>query len=132
MRPLPNDEEIRERLGKALEESWKWKLAAADARLTEAQRQGGGERARFGGSDGPAAIKAMIDPAIYHAAMSLYGPKCWDDPGFLKDYLKRHPAGRVNSKRVNPTVGWRESLGVSNGGLLTCKRAGTPVFRKTY
>lgn len=116
-----DEQQALEAVATVLEESWRCKLAEADLRLAQAAAEGGNESFYDGRQDDPLRKTARIDSAIYHAFGQNYGYEAWDDPGVMRDYLKRHPAGRIRARNARLQVGW--TRGLEHG----CVR-----FRKRY
>ena len=60
-------------------------------------------------------MKFRIPKLTYIMWQKKLGDECWDDAGFVHDFLRDNPQFRVTSIAENPTVGWTP-------GSVTAKR----------
>lgn len=56
-------------------------------------------------------MRAMIPPASYHYWGQRLGYQCWDDPQFMREYLRDVPEARVQTRGRNPMVGYTGGRG---------------------
>lgn len=85
------------------------KLAMAEMRQMAAA---GGERRFLQGSEGDGGeVKMMIHPMSYHEWGQRVGYECWQDDGFVREYLRDTPEARVKSRNTTPIISMAAGLG---------------------
>jgi len=52
-------------------------------------------------------VKFAIHPQFYHYWGQRLGYKCWDDRGFVHEFLRDNPECRVKSVSDRIVVGWK-------------------------
>lgn len=48
-------------------------------------------------------LNSQVHAASFHYWGQRLGYKCWDDPAFMREYLRDNPYARVQSRPRNPT-----------------------------
>lgn len=73
-------------------------------------------------------IAYKIPTIAYHHWGKRYGYECWDDAGFVHEFLRDNPGCRVISEAVNPTIlsGWAPSSKYAKA-YRQQRRGGTPA-----
>ena len=51
-------------------------------------------------------VRLQVHPTIYHHFSDKYGPECWNDTEFLRDFEKSFPECRVKSGGTRFQVGY--------------------------
>lgn len=87
------DAEVREVLSK-----WDFqRRRLADAQIRLAAKENG-ERRAIALSDGNTGqVQMQVHPASYHYWGQRLGYECWDDPNFVREYLRDNPECRVKT-----------------------------------
>ena len=69
-----------------------------------AAARAGGERRVFKIEDVGGEVQFMVHPVSWHYWGARLGYRCWQDPQFIREYLRDNPAARVKSRNANPTL----------------------------
>lgn len=73
------------------------KVAKMNQEMVLAQRAGGVRRIVRDSQHGDAHVGHMVHPVSYHYWGQRLGYECWDDPQFVREYLRDNPAARVKT-----------------------------------
>lgn len=49
-------------------------------------------------------VKARIHPEFYHYWGQRLGYECWEDPGFMREFLRDNPEARVKARPPKATI----------------------------
>jgi hypothetical protein len=115
------DAEVREVLSK-----WDFqRRRLADAQIRLAAKENG-ERRAIALSDGNTGqVQMQVHPASYHYWGNRLGYECWDDPNFVREYLRDNPECRVKTHASKIQV---LNAGVPGEAAQECK----VKFRKVW
>lgn len=102
MKLLPESEEMIMKVHKLQQERYRRALAR-ERKEAEKWSHLGIRKVRM--PDGTH-MKFRVPRLTYMMWQKKLGDECWDDAGFVHDYLKWNPQFRVTSKAVNPLSGW--------------------------
>jgi hypothetical protein len=69
-----------------------------------AAAKAGGERRIFKIDGVGGEVQFMVHPVSWHYWGGRLGYRCWQDAGFIREYLRDNPAARVKSRAINPTL----------------------------
>ncbi len=81
-----------------------FKQRLAQRRQEEAARVGGVRRRRRRGGASPF---MQVPPESFHYWGQRLGYECWDDPQFVREFLRDNPECRVQTRADEPQVGWK-------------------------
>lgn len=100
------------------------KVALMKRQMRQMAAEGGARKIlRFPDGNG-GEVRMQIHPLSYHYWGNRLGYQCWEDPGFVREYLRDNPEARVKSVAETPTV-----IVQGAGGLAS---AGKKRFHKIY
>lgn len=55
-------------------------------------------------------MTAMIPPESFHYWGQRLGYECWDDPAFVREFIRDNPECRVIARSANASVGWTPEI----------------------
>lgn len=102
MKLLPESEEMIMKVHKLQQERYRRALAR-ERKEAEKWSHLGMRKVRM--PDGTH-MKFRVPRNTYMMWQKKLGDECWDDAGFVHEYLRDNPQFRVTSKALNPLSGW--------------------------
>lgn len=96
------------------------KVAQMKTEMVLAQRAGGVRRIVRDAEHGDAHVGHMVHPVSYHYWGQRLGYECWDDPQFVREYLRDNPEARVKTTtgRTVVTVDAKPAAALPPGTIL--------------